>query len=98
VLAALVLALLGVDEHQIAADYSLSGLGMVRMRAWLEETFPGAIDRMAQQPAAFMTAPVEAMERFLVAVDDRYGSIREYASTIGVTDDLVARMRDRLLE
>ena len=49
VLAALVLALLGVDEHQIAADYSLSGLGMVRMREWLQETFPGAIDRMAQQ-------------------------------------------------
>jgi protein tyrosine/serine phosphatase len=98
VLAALVLSLLGVDEAVIAADYSLSGAGMKRMRAWLEATFPEAIERMAGQPQVFLAAPVEAMERFLEGVRGRYGSAETYAREIGISTAAVERLRAALLQ
>jgi len=98
VLAAIVLGLLGVDDAVIAHDYSLSGLGMTRFRAWFEATFPEAVERMANQPDAFMDAPEEAMQRFLTGVRDRHGSIRDYVAEIGVPDAVVGELQANLLE
>jgi protein tyrosine/serine phosphatase len=98
VLAAIVLHVLGVPDHVIAHDYSLSGAGMARMRAWIEATFPEARERMADQPAAYMSAPVEAMERFLRGARAQYGSLDAYLQMIGVTADRVASVRANLLE
>ncbi len=98
VLAALVLGLLGVDHATIAHDYSLSGAGMDRMRAWIQATFPEATERMASQPAAFMAAPAEAMERFLSGVGRHHGSIEAYCADIGVDDAVVAALRATLLD
>jgi hypothetical protein len=45
-----------------------------------------------------MDAPAEAMERFLAQLQRRHGSIEAYAAGIGVTSDVVAALRDTLLE
>lgn len=50
VLAALVLDVLGVPDHQIAADYHLSALAMDQLVAWLVDNRPDLVDTMAQQP------------------------------------------------
>jgi protein-tyrosine phosphatase len=44
VLASLVLAVLGVADHQIAADYHLSALAMDQLVAWLVENRPDLVD------------------------------------------------------
>jgi protein tyrosine/serine phosphatase len=98
VVAAIVLHLLGVPDRVIAHDYSLSGAGMEKMRAWIEASFPEAHERMADQPAAFMAAPAEAMARFLAAAARRFGSLDAYVAGIGVTPDIVAAVRANLLE
>ena len=98
VLAALVLALLGVSDEDIAADYHLSEPAMDRMVEWLRVHRPEAIDHMAQQPAAFLACPPEAMLRFLDAMRDRHGSTQAYLREIGVGEDVGATLRDRLLD
>jgi protein-tyrosine phosphatase len=97
VLAAIVLGLLGVDPDVIAADYSLSGASMPRLRAWFEATVPEARSIMTNQPEAFMQAPVEAMSLFLEGVEARYGSVAAYADGIGVTSGTIAALRESLL-
>lgn len=47
VLAALVLSVLGVSDHQIAADYHLSALAMDQLVAWLLEHHPDLADSMS---------------------------------------------------
>ena len=97
VLAAIVLSLLGVEDEVIAHDYSLSGIGMRRFRDWFAKTFPDRVEAMADQPAAFMDAPAEAMQRFLASLQERHGSVDAYVAGIGVPDDVVRDLRANLL-
>jgi len=97
VLAALVLALLGVDEAVIATDYGLSRLGMDRMVEWIRVTYPDRYDTMAVQPAAFLGAPEAAMALFLADLHARHGSVPGYAESIGVDADVIAGLRSNLL-
>jgi protein-tyrosine phosphatase len=97
VVAAVVLSLLGVPESVIAHDYSLSAPGMERFQEWFRTTHPEAAERMADQPAAFMASPVEAMERFLADVARHHGSLAGYVRGLGVGDATVDAVRDNLL-
>src|SRR4051812_40831758 len=98
VVAAMVLSLLGVSDEDIATDYSLSRLGMDRMVTWLQETYPERAEEMAQQPSAFLEAPVDAMHAFLVLLHDRFGSVDDYVRGLGLSSADVDRLRDNLLE
>ncbi|WP_042371278.1 tyrosine-protein phosphatase [Streptacidiphilus neutrinimicus] len=93
-LAATVLALLGVDEADIVADFALTD----RVRALLRASH---VANHGSEPTwpDYGAAPAEVMERFLAAITADYGSVRGYAEQrLGVDDALVGRLRDVLLE
>jgi protein-tyrosine phosphatase len=81
VIVALVLSLVGVDRATIAADYALSDAPAAALREWhLDNGTPP--DQLAA--AGIFRAPREAMELFLAAVDERFGSLDAYLEGIGV--------------
>jgi protein-tyrosine phosphatase len=91
---ALVLALAGVDDEQIAADYALSEERLrPRHELWFAEAETEAerkrLERIAQTPAASIVGVLHELER-------RYGSVEGYLRTAGVSDDDLARARARL--
>lgn len=97
VLAAMVLALLGVERQVIIDDYARSGAGMQRAIAYFTEHEPRIADIMSRQPDAFMAAPHDAMGGFLAEIEQRHGSVEAYVRGIGVTDDAIASLRDTLV-
>jgi protein-tyrosine phosphatase len=97
-LAAVILALLGVSDDDIARDYGLSREGMARMVEWMRVNAPDGFEAMQNQPYSFLGAPPEAMHDVLATVRRRYGSIEGYVAGVGVGDDVIARVRDHLLD
>ncbi|MFI6985277.1 tyrosine-protein phosphatase [Embleya sp. NPDC050154] len=94
VIAALVLALLGVDEEDIVADYVLTELARDRLVA----------DRRADHPDRPITwpgwgrAPEAAMRLFLAENAAAYGSLTRYAAErLGVDHALVEALHHRYL-
>ena len=99
VLAALVLAALGVDDRQIAEDYALSARAMDQLVAWMARQRPEVAGvHMAKQPAAFLSCPPEAIVRFLVELRARHGGVRLYLGDIGVDRATIEAVRDNLLD
>ncbi|MFC4907487.1 tyrosine-protein phosphatase [Actinomadura gamaensis] len=93
--AALVLSLVGVGEADVLADFALTELATERFVAdWRAEN-PG---RELRWPG-YGRAPAEVMRHFLDDLAARYGSVRGYVGgRLGVGDEVVARLRDGLLE
>ncbi|MDG4792615.1 tyrosine-protein phosphatase [Micromonospora sp. WMMD1082] len=89
----LTLAVLGVDDAEIAADYALSTEASQRFTAWAAATFPG----VAELPAPFLSSPAEAMLLFLAEIREGHGSVDDYLRHAGVTDDQLAALRVHLL-
>jgi protein-tyrosine phosphatase len=96
-LSALILSLLGVPEETVVADYALSGEAMERLRAKLILKYPDGKDVIADIDEVFSAEP-DNMVELLRYLRERYGSVHEYAATVGVPDELVARLRQTLLE
>jgi protein-tyrosine phosphatase len=96
-LSALVLSLLGVPEETVVADYALSGEAMERLRAKLILKYPDGKDVIADIDEVFSAKP-DNMVELLRYLRERYGSVTEYAATVGVPDALVTRLRQTLLE
>jgi protein-tyrosine phosphatase len=96
-LSALVLSLLGVPEETVVADYALSGEAMERLRAKLILKYPDGKDVIADIDEVFSANPANMVELFAY-LHERYGSVAEYAVTVGVPDAVVARLREELLE
>lgn len=94
VLAMLVLALLGVGEEDIVADFALTGRVTDRFVAEWHAHHP----ELTLSWPAYGHAPAEVMKLFLAELNTRYGSVRGYAAErLGVDGDLVEVLRDRLL-
>jgi protein-tyrosine phosphatase len=91
---ALTLALLGVSDEDIAADYALTTTSMQSLVAHLRETNPAAVDGQEHM----FDSPAEAMTMFLADLRAAHGSVEDYARAIGLKDEQVAAMRDHLLE
>jgi protein-tyrosine phosphatase len=96
-LSALVLSLLGVPEETVVADYALSGEAMERLRAKLIVKYPDSKDTISDIDEVFSANPANMVELFAY-LRERYGSVTEYAATVGVPDAVVARLREDLLE
>jgi protein-tyrosine phosphatase len=96
-LSALVLSLLGVPEETVVADYALSGEAMERLRAKLMVKYPDSKDTISDIDEVFSANPDNMVELFAY-LRERYGSVTEYAVTVGVPDAVVARLREDLLE
>lgn len=94
VLAALVLALLGVDDQSIAEDYALSEHAERRFEAWQRSRDPHA----RADPAHLVATPAEAMLLFLAGLRSRYGGAAGYAREAAVNADVIERLRESLLE
>jgi protein-tyrosine phosphatase len=93
-IAATVLALLGVDDADIVADFELTNLATARLRA-AHVVHHGSEPRWPD----FGAAPGEVMARFLAGLSADYGSVRGYAEQrLGVDEALVGRLRQTLLE
>lgn len=97
VVAAVVLGVLGVDDDDIADDYSLSGPGVVAMVEWLREHRPELVMGITEQLRPETEAPREAMLLVLETVRERYGSMEGYASEIGTPPAVLDGMRRVLL-
>ncbi|MFJ9413635.1 tyrosine-protein phosphatase [Streptomyces sp. NPDC101227] len=93
-LAALVLALLGVSEDKIAEDFALTELATERLIADWRAAHPG---RPLRWPG-YGRAPAEIIRLFMAGLTARHGSLRRYAADhLGADDELIAQLRNRLL-
>jgi protein-tyrosine phosphatase len=94
VLTALILALLGVADDDIVADYARTGLVTDRLIAEWRAHNGG---EMPSWPA-FGQAPAGAMRLFLAGLTTGYGSVLDAASArLGVGDSLVEALRNQFL-
>lgn len=94
IVCALTLAVLGVDDADITADYALSSVASARYSAWLASVTPGGVD----VPAPFLSSPAEAMQIFLNELREGHGSVEAYLRHAGVTDEQLVALRDHLLD
>lgn len=85
ILTALVLGLLGVADDEIAADYSLSKVAMIRLIEWLRARYPDGIDGVDidSRAPAIAAADPGTMLHFLDRVRDRHGSFDRFAAGLG---------------
>jgi protein-tyrosine phosphatase len=96
-LSALVLSLLGVPEDTVVADYALSGAAMARLRAKLVVKYPDG-KLLIEDSDAILSADPANMIALFAHLKERFGTVTEYATTIGVPDEVVARLRQAMLE
>jgi protein tyrosine/serine phosphatase len=90
---ALALALIGVSDTDIAADYALTATAMQTLVEYLRVHNPAVLDGNEHM----FDSPAEAMLLFLADLRAAHGSIENYAREIGLKDEQVAAMRDHLL-
>lgn len=92
VVCALTLALLGVADDDIDADYTLSTRNNLRYIEWLQRNGkPDAVMR-----PWFHSVP-GTMVQLLERLRQRHGSIEKYAVSAGLGDDRLAALRHHLL-
>lgn len=94
VVCGLTLAVLGVADDEIAADYALSSAASERFSAWVATTTPDA----EELPPPFLASPSDTMLLFLAELREGYGSIEGYLRHAGVTDAQLVALREHLLE
>lgn len=90
---ALALALLGVSDEDIAADYALTTASMRPLTEYLMEKHPSAVlgnEHMFDSPPG-------AMLMFLSDLRTRHGSIENYVREIGMLDEEITSTRGHLL-
>jgi protein-tyrosine phosphatase len=95
-LAALLLAALGVDDEIVVADYALTAVAMARMRRWYAANRPEVAEQMAEVPSMYFAARPEAMHHCLDQLRTAHGSIRGYLATVGVDDGTLDLLADAL--
>ncbi len=96
-LSAIVLSLAGVPESTVVADYALSGEAMERLRGKLMLKYPDGKDVIAGLDEVFSADPSNMIGLFAY-LHERYGSMEDYASKIGVETGTVDQLRALLLE
>jgi protein-tyrosine phosphatase len=96
-IAALVLAMLGVSADEVAADYAQS-LDCLRplQDEWLENG-PGERAEREEADAKFASRP-ETMRIVLQHLDAEYGGVQSYLELAGVSTAEVEHLRRRLIE
>jgi protein-tyrosine phosphatase len=84
VLAAVVLALLGVPDDAIADDYAATAPAMRHMLAWLLETYPDGRDEIERRASTMLACRPEAIQEFLALIRKNHGSIDGFGAAIGL--------------
>jgi protein-tyrosine phosphatase len=91
---ALTLALLGVSDEDIAADYALTTTAMEPLTRYLLSRNPEAV----RGNEHMFDSPPGAMQTFLDDLRALHGSVEGFVREIGLTDREIASMRAHLLE
>ncbi|AXO33628.1 hypothetical protein MicB006_1330 [Micromonospora sp. B006] len=94
IVCALTLAVLGVPDEDVVADYALSSAASQRFAEWVRATLPDA----EEPPPPFLASPAEAMELFLAELRAGYGSVEGYLTHAGVTEAQLESLRTHLLD
>ena len=97
-LAAILLSALGVPDETIAADYVLSNRALEPTVTWAEANAPEIAAEIAGLPDWLLTTTPEFILAFLDGLRIRHGSIDGYLVDIGIGEDLVGKLRSRLVE
>ena len=98
VLAAVLLAVLGVDDATIAEDYAMSAPAVERMVNHLIESSAAGSSDSPVIPAWLLSAPGGAIRRTLRELRQRHGSVEDYCLEAGVTEQTLRSLRQLLLE
>ncbi|WP_055603144.1 tyrosine-protein phosphatase [Streptomyces aureus] len=94
-LAAVLLALLGVPDEEILADFALTELATERLIADWRASHPGREPRWP----GYGRAPADIIRLFLADLRARYGSVDAYVTGhVGLDPAVVTALRDRLVE
>jgi protein-tyrosine phosphatase len=93
VIVALLLALLGVPEKEIALDYHLSERFTRRWMAW-KQAQSGSVPEL---PLNLLYTPEEAMLLTLKRLQERHGSVRGYLLEAGLAPPAMEALRARYL-
>jgi protein tyrosine/serine phosphatase len=97
VIAALLLAILEVDDAEIAEDYALTQRGLSGIAKKLRRS-QGYADLWRDLPPESLHARADTIARWLSAVRSEWGSPADYARAAGVSAAAIARLRERLIE
>jgi len=97
ILAALILASLGVPHELVSEDYGLSRGALERTREWALVHNPEMAAAWDAVPANHMAAEPEAIARLLDVLAEEHGSIRDYVVSIGVPNALLLHLESALL-
>jgi protein tyrosine/serine phosphatase len=97
VLVAVLLSLLGVPEETIVDDYTLSETAMAALRQRLIDRYPEGREVIEGADEMFSADPANIATLLRTLADD-YGSVPDYGRAIGIGPDVVADLRDTLLE
>ncbi len=93
---ALLLDLAGVDRETVAADYAVTRENLRERDDEYVRNGPGERAERERVVAKY-SARAEVMLEVLAHVDDRYGDVERYLLQAGLTDERVARLRQRLV-
>jgi hypothetical protein len=97
VLAALVLAAIGVPDATIAHDYALTERSLATATAWAQGHDPEWAAWLAAAPQGVLNAPADAIEAFLMKVRSSHGTIEDYLAAIGTETQTLEVLRTRYL-
>lgn len=91
VISALLLALAGVQKVDILADYQIS-------HAYLDSMIREFCKNNLDIPAYIITPKIEYMEAFLEMFYDKYNSVEEYLLCIGLDDNHIINLKQKLVD
>ncbi len=96
VISAVLLGLLGVADELIVADYAATrkNLDAIVARLMASEGYQSMLENL---PPDTLHAEPETMLSLLERVREKYGSMRSYVRDIGVPDDAVSQLEERVL-
>ena len=104
IIAALLLALAGVEDDTIAEDFALSESAMAAMTEWYRsrkrQGFAKEMRKMGidkDKAMRLMSARPETIHRFLADVRRRHGSVEAYVAHVGVSEADMARVVGHLV-
>jgi protein-tyrosine phosphatase len=95
VVAALVLRLLGVPDDAIVADYVVTNENLELLIDALRSS-PIYGENVRRLPPEMYTSRAETMETFLQLLDERYGSARSWALSVGLSEDEIEALHTNL--
>jgi len=94
----LLLSALGVDDDAVIGDYVLSNESVGPRQEWAQMNDPDELAQMLRTPRWLLHCSPHVMEAFLATLRARHGSIENCLLQIGVEEEALHLIRNRLVE